>query len=172
MRREHLPHIPSPMTIPQIQVSLQALTVVIFLCGLMYTGQQFRHWRRTAHVANFTRLVELQLQLRKMRVDDPDLAHMYRHDVRDMQSDREIREYFMNLMQLSVFEIAWFSHRQGQIPEDYFLSWERRMRDIASEESFQKMMDSSSMKILHDEFELYVRGLVEEVRRQGRHHAA
>ncbi len=58
-----------------------------------------------------------------MRVDDPSLASVYQHDVQGMSSDREIREYFMNLMQLSVFEIVWFSHKHGQLPDDYYQSW-------------------------------------------------
>lgn len=71
-----------------------------------------------------------------------------------------MREYFFNLMQLSVFEIVWFSHKHGQLPADYFRSWEARMRDIASEQSFQSMMNSKSMKFMHDEFQAYITALV------------
>lgn len=151
-----------PATSPDyelLKVLLQGLTVLVFAAGLFYTGLQFRHWRRAAYVSNFTKLVELQMQLRRMRVDDPSLARIYKHDVVDLQSDTEIREHFFNLMQLSVFEIVWFSHRMRQLPEDYFQSWVDRMKILEQEESFQKMIDDRKMKILHDEFQTYVRDM-------------
>jgi hypothetical protein len=37
------------------------------------------------------------------------------------------------------------------------------MREIAQEESFQKMMHSGQMKILHDEFQAYVVKMLREV---------
>ncbi|MCK6478439.1 MAG: hypothetical protein L6Q35_16595, partial [Phycisphaerales bacterium] len=73
-----------PATSPDyelLKVLLQGLTVLVFAAGLFYTGLQFRHWRRAAYVSNFTKLVELQMQLRRMRVDDPSLARIYKHDV-------------------------------------------------------------------------------------------
>jgi hypothetical protein len=151
-----------PATAPDyelLKVLLQALTVLVFSAGLFYTGLQFRHWRKAAYVSNFTKLVELQMQLRRMRVDDPSLARIYKHDVVDLQSDTEIREHFFNLMQLSVFEIVWFSHRMRQLPEDYFQSWVERMKILEQEESFQKMIDDRKMKILHDEFQTYIRDM-------------
>ena len=42
--------------------------------GLIYTGVQLHNWRNAQYVTNFTKLVELQMQLRKMVVDDPTLA--------------------------------------------------------------------------------------------------
>jgi hypothetical protein len=30
----------------------------------------------------------------------------------------QFREYFFNLMQLSVFEIVWFAARENQVPRD------------------------------------------------------
>lgn len=143
-----------------IQVIFQSIAATAVTVGVIYASRQFRHWRSTAHVANFTKLVELQMQLRRMRVENPSLAEVYRHDVRHLESERDIREYFFNLMQLSVFEIVWFSYRSGQLPEDYFQSWERRMLDIATEPSFRAMMGNTSMKILHDDFQTYVLGLV------------
>ena len=142
---------------------LQALSSTAVAAGVIFAGIQLRQGRRAAHVANFTKLVEMQLQLRRMRVENPSLAKVYKHDVMTLQNDDEIREYFFNLMQLSVFEIVWFSRRQGQIPADYFLSWDSRMREIAREDSFRRMMHGGQMKILHDEFQAYVVRMLGEV---------
>jgi len=144
------------MDIPHVQLLLQSLSSFAVGGGLIFAAFQFRHWRKAAHTANFTKLVELQMQLRKMRVDDPSLASIYSHDVEGMSTDREIREYFMNLMQLSVFEIVWFSYRAGQLPEDYFRSWVKRMESIQKEESFRKMIANPAMKILHDDFQAFI----------------
>jgi hypothetical protein len=67
-------------------------------------------------------------------------------------------------MQLSLFEIAWYAHKHGQLPDDYFRSWVSRMWEVAQEESFRRMIDNPSMKILHDEFDLYVRRLIDAPR--------
>ncbi|QQS10173.1 MAG: hypothetical protein IPK69_06020 [Phycisphaerales bacterium] len=130
-------HILAQITVPQIQLVLQTITFMIFAIGLIYTGRQFRHWRDAAHVANFTKLVELQMQLRKMRVENPRLAKVYAHDVQPHQTNEEIQDYFMNLMQLSLFEIAWFGHKNHQLPDDYFASWVKRMEAIEAEDSFR-----------------------------------
>lgn len=143
-----------------VQIALQSASSIIIGCGLIFTGLQFRHWRRVAHVANFTKLVELQMHLREMRVNEPGLANVYKHDVEGRESDEQVKEYFFNLMQLSVFEIVWFSYKEGLIPEVYFKSWERRMIQIAHEVSFVEMFKSKSMKILHDDFERYMADLV------------
>jgi hypothetical protein len=150
-----------PPTVQIVQVTLQALSSFAIAGGLIYAAVQFRQARKAQHVANFAKLVELQMQLRKMRVDDPSLAHVYKHDVAPLASDREIREYFMNLMQLSLFEIAWYSHKMGQLSDDYFDSWVTRMRSIGEEESFRKMLGTTSMKILHDDFQTYVHRLLD-----------
>lgn len=152
------------MELLTMQVALQSVSSFAIAGGMIYSALQFRAWRRAQHVTNFSKLVELQMSLRRMRVDDPSLAKVYSHDVQGMQSDREIREYFMNLMQLSIFEIVWFSHRNEQIPGDYFQSWVKRMRAIAEEESFQRMMANPAMKILHDDFQQYMKMLVQECR--------
>jgi hypothetical protein len=143
-----------------LQITLQALSAFAIAGGLLYTAFQFRQARKTQAVANFEKLVELQFQLRKIRVDNPSLASVSKDDVAHLHSDREIQEYFLNLMQLSLFEIAWYAHREGQLPYDYFQSWERRMWQFGQEESFRKMLASPSMKIMHDDFETYVRALV------------
>jgi hypothetical protein len=155
-----LPGVAMPLSLQVLQLVLQSISSLAIAGGLLYSAVQFRHYRRAAHVANYTKLVELQMGLRRMRVDDPSLAYVYSHDVRELADEREIREYFFNLMQVSVFEIVWFSHRQGQLPDDYFRSWVKRMTDIAAEPSFQKMMSTRAMKILHDDFQQYLDDLV------------
>lgn len=156
------------LTLAEFQLLLQSISSFAIAAGLIFTAVQFRAWRKAAHVANFTKLVELQMSLRRMRVDDPSLAHIYQHDVVDLHNDRDIREHFMNLMQLSVFEIVWFSYREGQLPKDYFESWKKRMHSIVVEESFRRMMISPSMKILHDDFQTYIQNMMNEVTPSGR----
>lgn len=148
------------MDLELLKVTLQTLSTLSLVGGVVYAAFQLKAHQRAQHVANFTKLVEMQMQLRRMRVDDPSLAAIYGHDVQTLGSDREIREHFMNLMQVSVFEVVWFAHKQGQVPTDYFESWVARMREIAAEPSFRRTMDSPNMKILHDEFERYVKEMV------------
>ena len=143
-----------------LQITLQALSAFAIAGGLLYTAFQFREARQAQAVANFTRLVQMQYELRKLRVDRPDLASVHQHDVEHLHSEREIQEYFLNLMQLSLFEIAWYAHKHKQLPDDYFRSWAKRMWQVAQEESFRRMVENPSMKIMHDEFEAYVRQLV------------
>ena len=78
-----------------------------------------------------------------------------------LHSDREIQEYFLNLIQLSLFEIAWYAHEQGQLSDDYFNSWANRMWEIGQEKSFRGVLDNPAMKIMHDEFDAYVRTLIQ-----------
>src|SRR6185503_14125399 len=120
----------SRMDLEILKLILQSLSSFAIAGGLIFSAVQFWYWRKGARTANFAKLVELQMQLRRMRVDDPSLASVYKDDVRNLASDQEIREYFFNLMQLSVFEIVWFMHKEGQLPQDYFESWVRRMRTI------------------------------------------
>ena len=149
------------MSLQLLQIILQALSSSAIAGGLIFAAVQFHNARKAQHVANFTKLVELQMQLRKMRVDDPSLASVYRHDAGAASTDREIKEYFFNLMQVAVFEIVWFGYKHGQVPLDYYTSWERRMREIATEPSFRRMMKSGSMKIMHDEFQHYMTAMVD-----------
>lgn len=151
------------MWIQFVQVALQTVSSLAIAGGLVYAAVQFRESRKAAHVANFAKLVEMQMRQRELRVQRPELARVYQHDVAHAKNDEEIREYFMNLIQLSIFEIVWFSYRQGQLPRDYFESWERRMTQIAREASFQRMIRTPSMKIMHDEFQEYVMELIERV---------
>jgi len=148
-----------------LQITLQALSAFAIAGGLIYTAWQFREARKAQAVTNFAKLVELQFQMRKLRVDDPSLAYVHKNDVEHLHSEQEIRAYYLNLMQLSLFEIAWYAHRQGQLPDDYFESWEVRIKQLAQEESFRAMLDNPSMKIFHDDFDSYVRALVSKVSR-------
>ena len=157
------------MTPPDLQLLFQALSSTAIAAGLIYTALQFRKQRQAQHFANFAKLVEMQMHLREMRVSDPSLANVYTGDVRfaaglptEADRQRAVREYFFNLMQLSVFEIVWFGYKHGQIPEDYFTSWESRMKDIVAEQSFLAMWNSPSMKFMHDEFHGYMKGMVEK----------
>jgi hypothetical protein len=149
-----------PPTLLIVQITLQALSSFAIAGGLLYTAFQFRHARQAQLVANFSKLVELQYQLRYIRVQHPELASVHERDVENLESDREIQDYFLNLMQLSLFEIAWYAHKHGQLPDDYFHSWTSRMQEVAREESFRRMIDNPSMKIMHDEFDAFVRELI------------
>ena len=143
-----------------LQITLQALSAFAIAGGLLYTAIQFRNARKAQLVANFSKLVELQYQLRQIRVERPELASVHKLDVAHLHSEREIQEYFLNMMQLSLFEIAWYAHEHGQLPDDYFQSWAKRMRQIGQEESFRRMIDNPAMKIMHDDFEVYLRALL------------
>lgn len=149
-----------PMDLELVKVVLQFIATLSLVGGVIYAAVQLRAHKSAQHVANFTKLVEMQMQLRRMRVDDPSLAAIYGHDVQTLHTDREIREHFMNLMQVSVFEVVWFAHKHGQVPADYFESWVARMREIAAEPSFRRSMDSPNMRIMHDEFERYIKAMV------------
>ena len=155
------------MTLQEWQVLLQAVSSFAIAGGLLFTAFQFRHVRRAQTVANFTKLVEMQTHVRELRVQDPSLAQVYRHDMEGMHNEREVREYFFNLMQLSIFEIVWFGRRHDQVPEDYFRSWEMRMRDIAAEPSFRRTINSPSMKIMHDDFQAYILEMVRQTPERG-----
>lgn len=149
-----------------VQLTLQAITSLSIAAGFFFAAYQFLNLRRAQRVANFTRLVELQMDLRKMRIKEPDLANVYQDDVRELRTPDHVRKYFFNLVQLSVFEIAWYAHEHGQVSDEYYESWKKRMRVIAAEKSFQEMMHNPAMKILHDDFEVFMRGLMEEVERE------
>ncbi|HET9425032.1 MAG TPA: DUF6082 family protein [Gemmatimonadaceae bacterium] len=150
-----------PTTLQIVQITLQALSSFAIAAGLIYTAVQFQQARKAQLVANFSKLVELQYQLRRIRVDNPSLASVHPQDVQNLGSDREIQEYFLNLMQLSLFEIAWYAHKHRQLPDDYFRSWVSRMWEVAQERSFRNMINNPSLKIMHDEFDDYVRAMID-----------
>jgi hypothetical protein len=141
------------------QTILQGISALALTCSLVYAALQLRNWRTAQYVANFTKLVELQLELRKMRVDDPQLA-LADPDAVQAGTQQQVRDYFYELMQLSLFEIAWFSHERGQLPDDYFRSWVGSMSAMATRPTFQAMWRSGSTKIMHDRFREYVEALV------------
>ena len=143
-----------------LQITLQALSAFAIAGGLLYTAFQFREARKAQSVSNFAKLVELQFQLRRMRVENPALAAVHQADIEHLHSPEDVQAYFLSLMQLSLFEIAWYAHEQKQLPEDYFKSWERRMWQLGGEESFKKMLANPAMKIMHDDFDTYVRALL------------
>ena len=143
-----------------LRITLQALSAFAIAGGLFYTAIQFRNARKAQVVANFSKLVELQYGLRHIRVEHPELAAVHRLDVVHLQSERDVQEYFLNLMQLSLFEIAWYAHRQGQLEDDYFQSWAKRMLQIGQEESFRRMIENPAMKIMHDDFDAYLKELL------------
>ena len=147
-------------TLQIIQVTLQALSSFAIAGGLIFTAFQFRQARKAQLVANFSKLVEMQSQLRYLRVEQPSLASVSPSDVENLKSDREIQEYFLNLIQLSIFEIAWYAHKHGQLPEDYWDSWTTRMWEVAQEDSFRSMIKNPAMKIMHDDFDKYVHRLI------------
>jgi hypothetical protein len=144
-----------------LQITLQALSSFAIAGGLIFTAVQFAQARKAQLVANFSKLVELQYELRKIRVEQPSLASVHSQDVEHLHSEREIQEYFLNLMQLSLYEIAWYAHKHGQLPDDYFHSWTSRMWQVAQEQSFQRMIANPAMKIMHDEFDAFVRHLMQ-----------
>jgi hypothetical protein len=149
-----------PPAIQIVQITLQALSAFAIAAGVLYTAVQLRQARKSQVVANFAKLVELQYDLRKLRVEHPSLAAVHKHDVEHLHSDREIQEYYLSLMQLSLFEIAWYAHQQEQLPDDYFQSWAKRMWQVGRDESFRRMLENPSMKIMHDDFDTYVRALL------------
>ena len=149
-----------------LQMLFQAVSALAVVGGFVYAALQFRGWRTAQYVANFTTLVEFQLQLRKMVVDDPTLAPVGLALPAEDQGEAT-RGHFYNLMQLSVFEIAWFSHQHGQLPEDYFASWIANMAAITKRPAFRTMWRSDRTKILHEGFRQYMEQVMEDTRMPG-----
>ncbi len=147
----------NPTLLPLILQSISSLAIA---GGFIFAAIQLRQTRRAQHVANFSRLVEMQMSLRRLRVEHPELAAVHSHDIADLPTDRDVQHYFLNLMQLSLFEIAWYAHRQGQLADDYFASWEHRMHALCTEESFKRMMAKPGMKIMHDDFHRYLQAMM------------
>jgi hypothetical protein len=146
------------MNITTLHMVFQVCSTLAVAVGVVYAALQLRWWRAAAYVANFTKLVELQLELRKMMVDDPTLAPVGLA-LRTGNPD-DTRGYFYNLMQLSVFEIAWFSHQEGQLPDDYFASWVAQISEISTRPAFKSMWRSDQTKILHELFRQYMEQLM------------
>lgn len=146
------------MNLPLLHAMLIAIPLLMAAGGLVYAAMQFRGWKASQYVANFTKLVELQLQLRKMVVDDPTLAPTGATKAARSPAE-EMRSYYYALMQMSVFEIAWFAHEQGQLTDDYFASWQAYMAAMAKYPAFRAMWQTDRATILHDGFREYVDAL-------------
>ena len=149
------------MSFSVLQALLQGIPVLAAAGGLFYAALQFRGWRDSQYVANFTKLVEVQLQLRKMVVDDPILDPLGSAEPTRSPAEK-MRKYYYALMQMGVFEIAWFTHKQGQLTDDYFASWETAMASIVKYPDFHSMWQADRAKILHDGFRHYVDALIEK----------
>jgi len=137
------------------QLMVQATSILALTGGLIYAALQFRGWRTAQYVTNFTELVKLQLELRKMVVDDPTLA-IPGLGVPSGTRPEDIPSNFYNLMQLSLFEIAWFSHTKGQLTDNYFNSWVTNMAEVVQRPAFRAMWQSDRTKIMHDGFRQYM----------------
>lgn len=148
------------MTLQLFSVLLQSVSSLAIAGGFIFAAIQLRQTRRAQHVANFSRLVEMQMALRRIRVERPELASVHAHDVEDLPTSRDVQDYFLNLMQLSLFEIAWYAHKQGQLSDDYFASWEHRINALCAESSFKRMLAKPGMKIMHDEFHAYLQAMI------------
>src|SRR5678815_2779113 len=93
-----------PTHLQYAQVILQALSAFSIAAGLIFAAYQFWHLRRAQLVANFSKLVELQMHLRELRVHDPELASTFSHDVEELHSPMEImhddfQSYVVRMMQ-------------------------------------------------------------------------
>ena len=148
------------MNTAMFQVVVQAISTLAVAGGLIYAALQFRGWRTTQYVTNFTELVKLQLELRKMVVDDPALATAGLG--LPAETPENMRSYYYNLMQLSLFEIAWFSHLNSQLTGDYFNSWVTYMAEVAQRPAFRAMWQSHRAKIIHDGFRQYMNTFMED----------
>ena len=137
------------------QLVVQVLSTLAVAGGMIYAALQFRGWRTAQYVTNFTELVKLQLELRKMVVDDPSLAVPSLGMPAETRPE-DIRGNYYNLMQLSLFEIAWFSHLKGELTDDYFNSWVMNMTDVARRPAFRSMWLSDRTKIMHAGFRQYM----------------
>jgi hypothetical protein len=142
------------------QLIVQALSTLAVAGGLIYAALQFRGWRTAQYVTNFTELVKLQLELRKMVVEDPTLATAGL-DIPPGTRPEDIRSDYYNLMQLSLFEIAWFSHLKGELTDDYFNSWVTNMTEVARRPAFYAMWQSDRTKIMHAGFRQYMNAFME-----------
>ena len=83
-------------------------------------------------MANFTKLIELQLRIRTIVNDNPISGPA------GVPAEAVQNSYY-SLIQLSLFEIAWYSHKYGQLTDDYFDSWEFNMASIATRSAFRAM---------------------------------
>jgi len=91
-----------------------------------------------------------------MLADDPTLGP-------DGAPVKDSRGYYYSLMQLSLFEIAWFTRKHGQLTDDYFASWKVSMASTAKGPAFRAIWQSDRTKILHDGFRKCMDALLQEM---------
>jgi hypothetical protein len=142
------------------QFVVQFISTLGVAGGVVYAGKQLRGWRDSQYIANFTKLVQLQLEMRKMAVDDPTLA--FQSHGAPAATPRDIREDYYNLMQLRLFEIAWFTHLHGQLTDDYFNSWVAGMAEVIQRPAFKTMWDKERLKIQHSGFRDYMNEMMKQ----------
>ena len=94
-----------------------------------------------------------------MLVDDPKLA-LEGLGLPPTTPPDDIRGEYYNLMQLSLFEIAWFTHQRGQLTDDYFDSWVANMEEVVQRPAFRTMWQSEREKILHSGFRDYMNNMM------------
>ena len=148
------------------QLMVQVVSALAVAGGLIYAALQFRGWRTAQYVTNFSELVKLQLELRKMVVEDPTLATQGLGIPAGTRPEG-IRGDYYNLMQLSVFEIAWFSHLKGELTDDYFYSWVTNMAEVAQRPAFSAMWLNDRTKIMHAGFRQYMNTFMERTATSG-----
>ena len=90
-----------------------------------------------------------------MVVDEPSLARANLGSGIEFPADA-IRVGYYNLMQVSLFEIAWFSHRHGELTKDYFETWTAYMKAVAQRPTFREMWALDRSAILHNRFRKYM----------------
>ena len=83
-----------PTTLQIVQIILQALSSSAIAGGLIFTAVRFRQARKAQLVANFSKLVELQYGLRKIRVDHPSLHRSIRRTFRTCTPTARSRSTF------------------------------------------------------------------------------
>jgi len=143
------------------QFLVQIVSTLGVAGGVVYAGKQLRGWRDSQYIANFTKLVQLQLEHRKRLVDDPALA-LQGIGLPAGTPPEDIREDYYNLMQLRLFEIAWFTHLHGQLTDDYFNSWVAGMAEVIERPAFKAMWQKERLKIQHSEFRDYMNEMMKE----------
>src|SRR4029078_3167272 len=80
----------TPTTLQLVQITLQALSSFAIAGGLIFPAIQFRQSRQSQVVATFSKLVELQYELRRMRVQHPEYASVNPLAVGSPRSERGI----------------------------------------------------------------------------------
>ena len=149
------------MNNPMLQVVLQAVSALAVTGGAGLRGLAVSGVANRAACGEFYHAGRAAITTPQMAVEDPTLATLGAGMSPETAPD-EIRGNFYNLMQVSLFEIAWFSHQHGQLPHDYFASWVASMAVVAQRPAFRTMWQSDRTKILHAGFRQYMNILLED----------